>query len=152
MAKPALSPHERRIAQHLVQGSTPKQIRDDLGVSQASINSSVSRLFRRLGLANRTHLVAYCTTYRWVDTAKVWDGLAVAPPELDSFELELLRLVAEGQTIERAARTLQVAPDTAAHRLKGVREKIGARNLRHAVAAALLLDLIRPRLSARAAA
>jgi DNA-binding NarL/FixJ family response regulator len=54
----ALSAREREIMQMTMQGQTGRQIADALGISKSSVDTYRARLFRKLGVTNRSALFA----------------------------------------------------------------------------------------------
>jgi DNA-binding CsgD family transcriptional regulator len=64
--------------------------------------------------------------------------------QLDSNELEALKLFANGRTTEEIAVTLDVSKSGALYYLRVAARKLGARNRVHAVAIAACSGLIKP--------
>jgi DNA-binding NarL/FixJ family response regulator len=54
----ALSAREREIMRMTMQGQTGRQIADALGISKSSVDTYRARLFRKLGVTNRSALLA----------------------------------------------------------------------------------------------
>lgn len=54
----ALTPRERTLALHLRDGASNKQLARDLQISQATVKTHLINLFRKVGVRNRTELVA----------------------------------------------------------------------------------------------
>lgn len=54
----ALSAREREIMRMTMQGQTGRQIADALGISKSSVDTYRARLFRKLGVTNRSDLFA----------------------------------------------------------------------------------------------
>lgn len=60
-ARPQLSvltPREREVVEHLVGGPTDHEIARRLGISQRAMHKHLERIYRKLGLSNRTSLIA----------------------------------------------------------------------------------------------
>lgn len=67
-------------------------------------------------------------------------------------ELDVLALVAEGQTNAEIGARLHVASETVKSHVQAILEKLGARNRAHAVAIAIRRGLLEPELTRRVAA
>lgn len=53
---PALTPAERRVAEAVAGGATNQQIASRLFLSLRTVESHLGRVYRKLGIANRTQL------------------------------------------------------------------------------------------------
>ncbi|MFC7655859.1 response regulator transcription factor [Pseudonocardia benzenivorans] len=53
-----LSPREREVAAHLVAGRTNRQIAEALVLSHRTVEGHVEHILQKLGLENRTQVVA----------------------------------------------------------------------------------------------
>ena len=56
---PPLSARELAILRHLVRDSTGSQIAGDLGITEAAVYVHLTRLFRKLGVENRSQARAW---------------------------------------------------------------------------------------------
>jgi DNA-binding CsgD family transcriptional regulator len=56
---PQLSARELAILRHLTRDSTNSQIADDLDITEAAVNVHLTRLFRKLGVENRSQARAW---------------------------------------------------------------------------------------------
>jgi DNA-binding CsgD family transcriptional regulator len=55
---PGLTPRERQVVEHLLGGATDREIGRALGVAHRTVHKHLEQVYRKLGLANRTSLVA----------------------------------------------------------------------------------------------
>ena len=55
----ALSPRERQIVQSVMQGLTNKAIAWRLAIAEATVKTTLGRIYRALGLANRMELMRW---------------------------------------------------------------------------------------------
>lgn len=55
----ALSPHERRILQHVAEGHTNREIAERLNLAEKTIRNYVSTILGKVGVRNRTQLAVY---------------------------------------------------------------------------------------------
>lgn len=78
-------------------------------------------------------------------TAATWQELVDSAPQLTARELEVLTLLAAGQTNAEIAALTHVAAKTVERIVATVADKLGARNRTHAVARALASRLLDPR-------
>ncbi len=58
-----LTPTERRVLRLVAQGLTNQQVADELKVSRRTVESHVSNMLNKLGLANRTELARWAISY-----------------------------------------------------------------------------------------
>jgi len=58
-----LTPTERRVLRLVAQGLTNQQVADELKVSRRTVESHVSNMLNKLGLANRTELARWAINY-----------------------------------------------------------------------------------------
>lgn len=58
-----LTPTERRVLRLVAQGLTNQQVADELKVSRRTVESHVSNMLNKIGLANRTELTRWAINY-----------------------------------------------------------------------------------------
>jgi DNA-binding CsgD family transcriptional regulator len=54
----ALTAREREVVEHLVSGVTDREIARSLAISQRTVHKHLERIYRKLGIGNRTSLIA----------------------------------------------------------------------------------------------
>jgi transcriptional regulator EpsA len=63
--KPAVSPRQAQILCGLREGKSNEEIGQLLGISSLTVKNHLQRLYRQLGVSNRAHAVALCTTHKF---------------------------------------------------------------------------------------
>lgn len=58
----ALTPGERRVAQHVAQGLTNRQVAHSLFVSTRTVTTHLTHIYQKLGISSRTHLTRLLTS------------------------------------------------------------------------------------------
>ena len=56
---PQLNPTQRQILEHLLAGKLNKEIAFELHLSEGTIKEYLNRIFRKVGVANRTQLAVW---------------------------------------------------------------------------------------------
>ena len=93
-------------------------------------------------VARAVHAVAGGATYLDTSAAAELAEPVAGAPILTRRELEVVRLVADGLTTERAAATLAISPETVQSHVRNAMRKLGAESRTEVVAKALRLSLI----------
>ncbi|GMT43108.1 MAG: hypothetical protein IEMM0002_1519 [bacterium] len=58
LKKYSLTPQERKVANHILQGKNDKEIAEKLGISANTVKRHVQGVYRKIGINNRTKLMA----------------------------------------------------------------------------------------------
>ena len=73
------------------------------------------------------------------------DALAEYPEKLTDREMDVLRLIAKGCHVKEVSRLLEISNNTVSHHVKNLYSKLNVHNRAEATAAAVQLNIFRPR-------
>ena len=98
----ALTPRERQVITLVGKGFRNNEIADTVFVSEATVRNSLGSIFRKLGIANRVHLMIYAIREGFVNQP------ASGKPSVAASRRDVLRLATRaGRPLEDAESTLK---------------------------------------------
>jgi DNA-binding NarL/FixJ family response regulator len=140
-----LTPRLREVFSLVAQGLNNKQIADQLGIAENTVNSYyVKYLQRTLHAHNRAHLIAIAYRLGLLDPGDASEALRERLTDLTPRLREVISLVAQGLNNKQIADQLSVTENTVKNHLKYVLAKLDARDRAQLVAIAYRLGLLDP--------
>ncbi len=136
-----LPDRQRQVLSLVARGYTTREIAETLELSPHTVKHYVERICENLGSLNRTAAVATYLRENDGDLELIVDLTRVAEPPpreagrrtLSPRQLEILRLLAEGQSTAEIAEALSLSPHTVRTHVWRILLRLGARNRREAV-------------------
>lgn len=148
----ALTEQEEKIITLLGAGHTVERIAQLLGTTTSGVANAKRRIYRKLDVASKGQAVAKATALGIVShsplplavqvTSVVDAAPALGLPELTARECDILRSIANGDTVRQTARGIGIAEKTVENTQARMFRKLGVRNRAGALAAAYALGLV----------
>jgi len=150
-----LTAREAVVLALIVRGHRTPEIARELVIAEGTARKHIERIYRKLGVSNRTHAIARVLQQQATMSSDVTEVIRelferfdiddpVATYGLTGREAEVLILAAAGDSNAQIASKLGVRPDTINKHLDHVYAKLGVASRGHAAAHALALSLPGP--------